>query len=126
MIETIHQFEIFRDLSAAEISLIEKSCVIKLFDKDDIVMKSDENAKTLFIVLEGRIITTQTIIRNSGRKPVEFRTGNFFGELSLAGSKPGRPSRCRPAACSQAVWQYGWPARRTLRPRSRLGIDCRV
>jgi diguanylate cyclase (GGDEF)-like protein len=88
MNETIRTFEIFADLNDAEMSIIEKLFVIKLFDKNDVILKKGESNKTLFIVIEGRIASTENIARNRNRKPGEFLAGDFFGEVSFSGSKP--------------------------------------
>jgi diguanylate cyclase (GGDEF)-like protein len=87
MIDVMRKFEIFRDFSDTELSLIEKACVIKLCEKDNIVIKSGENKKILFIVITGKVVSTQNIERSIERKFGEFLPGDFFGEVSLSGNK---------------------------------------
>jgi diguanylate cyclase (GGDEF)-like protein len=88
MIEEIRKFEIFCDFNDAEMALIEKACVIKLYEKDSMVIKSGENKNNLFIIMSGKVVSTQHIEKSRERRPGEFLPGDFFGEVSLSGNKP--------------------------------------
>ncbi len=88
MIEQINKINIFSELNDNEMQIIEKYFSLKTYEKGETLIAQDDIRKELFIVLNGKIVSTLKIPGSIDRKHGEYCTGDFFGEMSLFGNKP--------------------------------------
>ncbi|MBN2039700.1 MAG: GGDEF domain-containing protein [Spirochaetes bacterium] len=84
MKEILKNISIFSEFNTHEISVIEKICSLKKFNKDDMM---EENEKELKIISKGRIIGELNLPESIEKKYTEYLPGDFFGQLSLFGYK---------------------------------------
>ncbi len=84
----IKNLVIFSDFNPDEIAFIEKHFKMKSFEGGETIIDRDENKKELFIVLQGKVIRSQSVSGSIERNQGEFQRGDFFGGISLFGNKP--------------------------------------
>ncbi|MBN2403743.1 MAG: GGDEF domain-containing protein [Spirochaetes bacterium] len=87
MKEQLKNLNIFKSFNNDELDLLKKYFSYKSYKKDEIIASRNNISKELYIVLNGKIVSTLNLPGNINRKRDEYETGDFFGEISLFGYK---------------------------------------
>ena len=79
---SLHNFEVFRGLSGADINRIVGAGIIRSVDRGKLLYRRGDKAKEVFLILKG---TVQIVDEFDGHKKVlaELGPGEFFGEMSM-------------------------------------------
>jgi diguanylate cyclase (GGDEF)-like protein len=82
-VEFLQNVDLFSLLSGDEISKIIKSLHSISFDADEILFKEGDEGNELFIVTAGKVASFVVLPNGSKREIAEFKSGDFFGEMSI-------------------------------------------
>jgi len=89
MTDILGKLEIFSGCGSDELAALEKYFKVRKCKADEPVIIPEEIRKELFIVLNGKVMSTLKLQGSIDRKHVELKRGDVFGELSLFGGTPG-------------------------------------
>jgi diguanylate cyclase (GGDEF)-like protein len=87
MKKLLKQIDIFMIFNDDELSRLERYLTVQTFEKDAVVIAHDEIKKSLFIVLNGKIVSILKLPEGIKRNHGKYFTGDFFGVTSLFGNK---------------------------------------
>jgi len=88
MESSVKDFVLFSDLSEKEFAAMQKYCVVKDYLMGDQVLKCASPQRTLFVVVSGAILSGPEAAGRFNKKEIAYRTGDFFGEISLCTGVP--------------------------------------
>jgi len=88
MVEILSKLEIFSGYNKSELEILKNYFKIKKYSPDETVIKPGEIKKELYIVIDGKVLSTLKHPGSIDRKHVEYINGDAFGELSMFGNKP--------------------------------------
>ncbi len=80
----LKSFSIFKTLSKSEIKNIVSEFRIRLFPKDEVILRKGEPGVKLFIILSGKV----DVIGDYGTTIATLERGDVFGEMSLLSGNP--------------------------------------
>jgi diguanylate cyclase (GGDEF)-like protein len=82
-IEFLQNVDLFSLLSGEEIGKIIKSLHSMSITADEILFKEGDEGNELFIVTAGKVASYVALPNGSKREIAEFKSGDFFGEMSI-------------------------------------------
>ncbi len=88
MKEQFMRIRIFSEFDYDELAAIERYFTLKRYKKGDVVIEQNSIKKELFIIIEGKIVSTMVLPETIEKKQKEYGPGDFFGEMSLLGERP--------------------------------------
>ncbi len=88
MKDVLIELHIFYGFQDEELKLLENYFTLRSFNNGDEVISRNDVIDELYIVLNGKIVSTIDIPGSIERKHGEFQTGDFFGEVPLFGKRP--------------------------------------
>lgn len=86
--ELLKRVSIFRDLSNNDLERLGQRLISQSFSKEEVIFSQQEKGDTLFIVRIGKVKVT--LSDDAGKEIIlaTFKTGDFFGEMSLIDNEP--------------------------------------
>src|SRR5208337_1011041 len=88
MKELLKQLDIFSSFDNEELARMEKFFVLKSYKQNEIIVTHTEIKKSLFIVVNGKIVSTLELPDGMERNHGRYSAGDFFGVISVFGNKP--------------------------------------
>ncbi len=88
MKEQFMRINIFSEFDYDELAAIERYFTLMRFKKGDTIIEQNSIKKVLFIIIEGKIVSTMVLPETIEKKRKEYGPGDFFGEMSLLGERP--------------------------------------
>lgn len=88
MKDVLNELHIFYGFDDDDLGLLSNYFRLKTFEKDDTVISRNDVIEELFIVINGKIVSTLDLPGSIERKHAEYTTGDFFGEVPLFGKRP--------------------------------------
>ncbi len=102
LVQFLQKVDIFSLLSTEEINIVLPGLNFIKIDEGDIVFKQGDEGNVLFIVHSGRIASSQEFAHGNRREIAEFRSGDFFGEMSIFENAP-RSATCQAKEKSKLI-----------------------
>jgi CRP-like cAMP-binding protein len=97
--------DLFRGLDDREIALIRSICREREYDAGEVVFRSREPSKDLYIVMSGTVAIVSD--DDSRRELAEFREGEAFGEMALIDREPRSAGSVCKDPCKLLSIAYG-------------------
>jgi len=81
--EIIGQIEILKKLSPEEIMTLCDTIQVKHFQDGEVILKQNEDGDSMFFLMEGEAVVTQTSAQGTTKQLQKLSPGNYFGEMAL-------------------------------------------